>query len=333
MRRSLPPLKSLLAFEAASRHLSITLAAEELCVTPAAISYHIKALEEWLKVPLFRHERRSMVLSDAGNAYMLALKVTLDELAIASDQVRSPNRKDQLKVTATPAFVMKWLMPRLHRFRKSYPHIELVITASASITDYLHETSDVGIHSGIDAYPNMHATRLATVDLFPVCRPTSLLNGHKPPCTFDGLSDHTLLHDDMLRINERKDWRYWLQSAGSPDLSMAHQGIHFNQAALAYEAAIQGDGIALAKGVLVSWDLHVGRLIRPFEHSCASGFFYWLICRPSRALEGKIASFREWIVAEMSMVEAPKEIPMGRSTVRPNARREHSNFEGILQKV
>ena len=304
MRRNLPPLKSLLAFEAASRHLSITLAADELCVTPAAISYHIKSLEEWLKTPLFRHERRNMVLTDAGRAYTVALKATLDELAVASDQVRSRNRKDQLTVTVTPAFVMKWLMPRLHRFRKSYPDIELVLSASASATDYLHESSDVGIHSGPNAYSDMHATRLAEVDVFPVCRLTPLLNGLGPPRTLDDLADHTLLHDDMLRMNERKDWHQWLQSAGAPDLTIAQRGIHFNQAALAYEAAIEGNGIALAKNVLVSWDLHVGRLMRPFEHRCATNFFYWLICRPSRAEEQKIVSFRDWITTEMSLVGA-----------------------------
>ncbi len=308
MRRNLPPLKSLLAFEAASRHLSITLAADELCVTPAAISYHIKALEEWLKTPLFRHERRAMVLTDAGRAYTLALKATLDELAVASDQVRSRNRKDQLTVTVTPAFVMKWLMPRLHRFRKSHPDIELVLSASASATDYLHESSDVGIHSGPSAYPDMHATRLAEVDVFPVCRPTVLLNGLEPPRKLEDLADHTLLHDDMLRMNERKDWYQWLQSAGAPDLTIAQRGIHFNQAALAYEAAIEGNGIALAKNVLVSWDLHVGRLIQPFEHRCATSFFYWLICRPSRAEERKIVAFRDWITTEMSRVQDVEQV-------------------------
>jgi LysR family glycine cleavage system transcriptional activator len=299
MRRNLPPLKSLLAFEAASRHLSITTAADELCVTPAAISYHIKVLEDWLKTPLFRHERRTMALTDAGRAYTRALKTTLDELAVASDQVRSSNRKDQLTVTGTPAFVMKWLMPRLHRFRKAHPDIELVLSASASMTDFLHESSDVGIHSGPGGYPDMHETRLAQVEVFPVCRPKSLLNGLSPPRTLDDLARHTLLHDDMLRVNERKDWRFWLQSAGAQDLSIAQRGIHFNQAALAYEAAIEGNGIALAKSVLVSWDLHAKRLIRPFEHSCPTGFFYWLICRPSRADEPKIVAFRDWIVAEI----------------------------------
>lgn len=308
MRRNLPPLKSLLAFEAASRHLSITLAADELCVTPAAISYHIKALEEWLKTPLFRHERRAMVLTDAGRAYTLALKATLDELAVASDQVRSRNRKDQLTVTVTPAFVMKWLMPRLHRFRKSHPDIELVLSASASATDYLHESSDVGIHSGPSAYSDMHATRLAEVDVFPVCRPTVLLNGLEPPRVLGDLADHTLLHDDMLRMNERKDWHQWLQAAGAPDLTIAQRGIHFNQAALAYEAAIEGNGIALAKNVLVSWDLHVGRLIQPFEHRCATSFFYWLICRPSRADEHRIVAFRDWITTEMSRVQDVEQV-------------------------
>jgi LysR family glycine cleavage system transcriptional activator len=195
-------------------------------------------------------------------------------------------------------------MPRLSRFRERHPDIELAVSASTSVTDFLHESTDIGVHYGTGGYADMDAIPLGDVELFPVCRPDLLLNGREPPSTLDALSSHTLLHDDALRLNERKDWRHWLQGAGAPDLSLADHGIHFNQAALAYEAAIQGHGVALAKNVLVSWDLRLGRLVRPFEYSCPTGLSYWSICRPSRSNEAKVAAFRDWLVHEMLPTEA-----------------------------
>jgi LysR family glycine cleavage system transcriptional activator len=304
MRRKLPPLKSLLAFEAVGRHLSITKAADELCVTPAAVSYHIKSLEDWLGTPLFRSERRAIALTDVGRAYRDRLTLTLDDLAAASDSVRTRDRKQQLALVVPPSFAMKWLLPRLKRFRERRPDIEIVMSVSAAVSDCTHESTDFAIHYGIGTYANLSALRLIEVELFPVCRPKSLLDGRPPPKHVDDLAGYTLLHDDMLRVNEGKDWRYWLQMAGSHDPSIAERGLHFNQAALAYEAAIQGHGVALAKNVLVSFDLETGRLVRPFNLSCKTGLFYWALCRESRANEPRIVAFRDWLMDEMASAAA-----------------------------
>lgn len=301
MKRRLPPLKALMAFEAAARHLSITRAADELCVTPAAISHHIKQLQNWLQVPLFRRVRSNLALTDAGRVYLESLRFSLDEIAAATDQVVSRSRKNLLTLIAPPSFTMKWLLPRLHGFRESYPDIELALSVSAALTDCTHESADVAIHYGTGDYADMDAMRLAEVELFPACSPYALRGGQEAPETIDDLAQHTLLHDDALRLNERKDWRYWLQSAGCTDLKLADCGMHFNQAAIAYEEAIEGHGIALAKSVLVSNDLEQRRLLRPFAHSCATGFYYWAICRPSKAGDEKVKAFRDWLAGEFEL--------------------------------
>jgi LysR family glycine cleavage system transcriptional activator len=292
-------LKSLLAFEAAARHLSLSRAAEELCVVPAAISHHIRTLEQWLGVPLFRHENRALVLTDSGRAYVSDLKILFDGLSDATNAVLSCSGKDRLVVTAPPSFTTKCLLPRLHRFRELCPDIDLNLAVSASLTDCVHESTDVGIHYSKGDYPDVHSVKLDHVELFPVCRPVILLDGREPPTRLDQLSEYTLLHDDMLRVNERKDWRYWLESAGAPNSDIADHGLHFNQAAMTYQAAIDGHGIALAKSTLIKLDLLNGRLMRPFAHACPTDHFYFLLCRSSKKENSKVAAFRDWILAEL----------------------------------
>ena len=313
MRRKLPPLKSLIAFEAAARHMSITKAADELCVVPAAVSHHVRALEDWLGAPLFRHENRALVLTDTGRAYTQDLKTVLDALADATSAVMSGGRSDRLAVTAPPSFTTKWLLPRLQRFRERHPEIDLNLSVSASLTDCTHESTDVAIHYSRGEYHDLHAVRLGEVELFPVCRPGTLLDGRAPPKEVAELSGHTLLHDDMLRVNERMDWRYWLQSAGAPNVEIAERGLHFNQAAMAYQAAIDGHGIVLAKSILVGLDLANRRLVRPFAHGCRTGHYYCFICRPSRKANPKIAAFGAWLQDEMKAashaVPAPPATP------------------------
>lgn len=299
MRGKLPPLKSLVAFEAAARHLSITRAAEEICVVPAAISHHIRSLEQFLGVSLFKYENRGLVLTESGRAYTQELRVVLEALTDATNAVRSRLNSGRLTVTAPPSFTTKWLLPRLKYFRERHPDIDLNLAVSASLTDCVHDSTDVGIHNSRGEYSDIHSVVLAEVELFPVCRPRELLDGREPPKTLDELAEHTLLHDDMLRVNMRIDWRYWLKSAGAKNLSFADGGLHFNQAAMAYQAAIDGHGVVLAKSVLVKLDLDDKRLIRPFSHSCRTGHFYWLVCRHSKWSDPKVAAFHEWLVDEL----------------------------------
>lgn len=299
MRRKLPPLKALIAFEAAARHMSITRAADELCVVPAAVSHHIRALEQWLGAPLFSHKNRALVLTDTGRAYMHDLRGVLDALAEATSAVMSGSRSDRLAVTAPPSFTTKWLLPRLQRFRERHPEIDLNLSVSASLTDCTHESTDAGIHYSRGEYNDLDAVKLGEVELFPVCRPDALLDGRQPPKDVAELANYTLLHDDMLRVNERMNWRYWLQSAGATDLGIADRGLHFNQAAMAYQAAIDGHGIVLAKSILVGLDLQYRRLMRPFAHSCRTAHFYCFVCRPSRRSDPGVVAFREWLLDEM----------------------------------
>lgn len=305
MRRKLPALKSLLAFEAVARHLSISRAADELCVTPAAISHHIRSLEMWLGMPVLQHGQRNVTLTDAGRAYARDLSPLFDGLNDATNALISCKHKDKLTITAPPSFTTKWLLPRLHVFRELHQDIDIALSVSAALVDCAHERTDVGIHYGRGGYSDLDATHLLQVELFPVCRPTALLDGRSPPTNVEELAEHTLLHDDMLRINERKDWRYWLQSAGARNVEIAERGLHFNQAALAYQAAIDGHGIALAKNVLVNLDLRAGSLVRPFDHVCETDHHYWLVSRPSKSKSRKVMAFHNWMLEEIADRDSP----------------------------
>lgn len=298
MGRKFPPLKSIVAFEAAARHLSVTRAAEELFVVPAAVSHHIRSLEDWLGVPLFRQQNRVLELTEAGQAYAKELGVFLDGLDNATDAVKSCSCKDNLTVTLPPSFTTKWFLPRFQRFREQYPDIDLDLTVSGNLTDCTHESTDVAVHYSRGDYPDMYAVKLNEIEVFPVCSP-KILYGLEPPKTYVDLEKHTLLHDDMLKMKERVNWRFWLQSAGVTSLDFADRGLHFNQASVAYQAAIDGHGIVLAKNTLVSLDLHQGSLIRLFSHSCRPGFFHNLICRPSKKDDPRIIMFKQWLLSEM----------------------------------
>ena len=300
MARRLPPLKSLVAFEAAARHLSISRAAEELCVVPAAISHHIRRLEQWLGVPLFRHENRALRLTEEGIAYARSLTGLFDNLAEMTRAAAPSPSRHRLKVTSPPSFTTKWLLPRLYRYRERNPGIDLDLTVSGSLTDCVHESTDVAVHYDRNSYDDLYCVRLKEVELFPVCRPQPMLYGIEPPRSLVDLEQHTLLHDEMLRVKERMDWRYWLQSAGATNLDIADRGLRFNQSALAYQAAVDGHGIVLAKNVLVQTDLCLGVLTRPFEHSCRPGFSYSLVCRLSKKDEPPVVAFREWLEDEFA---------------------------------
>ena len=307
-------MKALIPFEAAARHLSIKDAADELCVVPAAVSHHLRNLEEWVGTPLFRRKGNSLEMTEAGNTYSNQVSGILDSLSEYSRAVQPVTAKEQLNVGMPPSFATKWFIPRLQRFRERFPEIDINVTVANSLQDCVHESMDISIHYDSDDYPNLYSCRLQEVKIFPVCRPHSMNSGLKPPERLSDLKHHTLIHDKMLKLRMNMDWPCWLNSAGAADLDIADGGLYFNRSALAYEAAIDGHGIALAKNVLVELDLRKGILIQPFEHTCVSGFSYSIVCRPTKAKDIRVIAFKEWLQEETELNFASKE-PAGAALV------------------
>jgi LysR family transcriptional regulator, glycine cleavage system transcriptional activator len=298
MSRSLPPLNALRAFEAAARHLSFTTAASELNVTQAAISHQIKALEERLGLKLFRRVGRNLLLSDAAQAYLPEIAAAFDRIAGATRRLHQYDAAGVLSATVLPSFAAKWLLPRLGRFRAAHPEIDLRISSSVETVDLMREDFDIALRAGSGDYPGMRADAILSESFFPVCSP-ALLAGPLPLRAADDLRHHTLLHDEPRDL-----WQLWFKMVGIADID-ATRGPGFSDSGMLIWAAIEGQGVAIAKGTLAADDLRAGRLVRPFDQSMPADFSYWLVCPEASADRPKIVAFREWLLAEAGAVPPP----------------------------
>jgi LysR family transcriptional regulator, glycine cleavage system transcriptional activator len=291
--RKLPPLNALRAFEAAARQLSFTRAGQELHVTQAAISHQVKALEEWLGMALFRRRGRAIVLTENGQNYSAAVREGLDLLATATDRLTQRQDSGVLTVGTLASFAAAWLVPRLGRFRALHPDIDVRVAASDEIVDFARDDVDLAIRYGSGHWPGLEVVPLLTEEVFPVCSP-ALLQGPYPLRRPEDLRHHTLLHDDM-----RETWRRWLLAAGVEGVD-PDRGPGYNLSALVINAAVDGQGVALARSALLGDHLDTGRLVRPFDVELPAEFAYYLV-HPARALEHpKVRVFREWVLAEVA---------------------------------
>ena len=297
MTRKLPSLNALRAFEAAARHLSVTKAADELNVTPAAVSHQVKALEEQLGVTLFRRLNRALMLTDAGQLFLPGLRDGFDRLAEAADKVRAECEGGTLAVSVGPSVAAKWLVPRLDRFRAAHPDIDLRIDATDRLANFAREDIDVAIRYGPGRYPGLRVDQLFAQEVFPVCS-RKLCEGPPPLREPGDLRHHTLLHVDWRTQDETwPNWRMWLLTAGVEGVEPT-RGPKFSQESMVVQAAIEGHGVALASSVLVADDLAAGRLCKPFTLSLPIRFAYYVVAPEAAADRPKVAAFRAWILAE-----------------------------------
>lgn len=296
MSRDLPSLNALRAFEAAARHLSFTRAADELNVTQAAVSHQVKALEERLGISLFRRLNRRLMLTDAGQMLQPSVGEALDQMA---DAVARLKRDDSgvLTITTMESFAASWLVPRLARFRRRNPDIDVRVMLSDQAVDLEREGIDAGIRYGRGDWSRCVSERLMTEELFPVCAP-ALLAGPQPLARPKDLAHHTLLHDDM-----RQDWMMWLMAAGVNGID-ATRGPAFQYSNLVVQAAISGQGVALGRSVLVADALADGRLVRPFDIALPSDYAYYLALVAGSAKRPKVQAFRDWLMEEAARSEA-----------------------------
>ena len=286
-----PSLAALRAFETAARTLSFTAAAKELSQTQGAISHQVNTLEARLGVKLFEREARGLKLTEAGGKYLPLVRDSLERLRTAEDLVRL-ERPSVLTVTVSPNFAAKWLVPRLGSFSVTHPNLDLRISASLQHVDFNREDIDLAVRHGNGHWPDLHVTRLCAEELFPACTPTLLKAG--PPIRAPAdLLKHVLVHD-----RSRKHWRDWLGNFGvqSPQ---DERGPVFDQTALAIDAALAGQGIALARTALASLDLIAGRLVCPLQEALPAEFAYWIVCRKSAADAPKIAQFCSWLIEQV----------------------------------
>jgi LysR family transcriptional regulator, glycine cleavage system transcriptional activator len=290
MRRRLPVLNTLRAFEAAARHGSFTRAAEELCLTQGAISHQVKALEDELGVKLFNREHQRLVITQAGRAYLVEVGDALDRIAIATERLVERQRSGALTISTSPDFAAKWLVHRLGKFAQSHPEIDLRLSAAMHRVDFAREDVDVAVRHGKGDWEGLHVERLCAEQLFPVCSPRLVEAGNltRPA---------DILKFPLLHLDTREDWAVWLDSAGVAGADVSRGSI-MNHASMLIDAAIDGQGIALARTVLAAWDLVHGRLVRPFAQALPLSRSYWIVCPKATASLPKIRTFNNWLLAE-----------------------------------
>lgn len=308
--RSLPPLQSLRVFECAARLLSFKLAAEELHVTPAAISHQIKGLEEHLGVPLFVRLTRALQLTDAGAAMLPHVQEGLRMLARGAEAAAGTPARTQLEVIVPPSFGTRWLMPRLQGFTRRYPDINLSLStrltsidvsespgARRDLDDLREGRTDAEIRFGNGRYPGMRADLIFEAEYVPVCNP-ALISSKRPLASPGDLRYHVLIHDDTIpELDERPQWSEWLRVAGVTDVDVS-RGPHFSNSGLALDAAKDGLGLTLAFRPLVARDIAEGRLAVPFDIALHTRYAYYLVTPEVTGERPELSAFRTWLLEE-----------------------------------
>lgn len=297
MPRRLPPLNALKSFEAAARHESFTRAAEELCVTQGAVSHQVKALEAELGLKLFNRERQRLVITEAGREYLVVVRDALDRIAIGTERLLKRQTSGALTVSTSPDFAAKWLVNRLGRFAEAHGDIDLRISATMHHVDFTREDVDLAVRHGDGNWAGLDAVRLAPEHLFPVCSP-KLVAGRRRL-----IKPSDVLKLPLLHLDTRKDWSAWCEAAGVDYVEHA-LGPVMNRASMVIDAAVDGQGVALARTTLAAWDLINGRLIRPFAATLRLSKTYWIVCPKATAMLPKIVTFRDWLLTEAAADEA-----------------------------
>jgi LysR family transcriptional regulator of beta-lactamase len=277
-------LNALRAFEAAARHLSFTQAGMELSVTQAAVSHQVKALEERLGVPLFRRTTRGLILTDEGQALAPAVAEAFSRLQHLLGRFEAGRLKEVLTISVVGTFAVGWLMSRLSDFQATHPWVDLRMLTNNNKVDLAGESLDYAIRFGDGAWHAAEAEKVMAAPFTPLCRPEAAKGLRSP---------HDLAGATLLRSYRPQDWPNWLAAAGSPDVPV--RGPMFDSSWVMVQAAIQGDGVALAPARMFSPELNSGRLVRPFEIEVDAGS-YWLTRLKSRRTTRAMAAFRDWLL-------------------------------------
>jgi LysR family transcriptional regulator, glycine cleavage system transcriptional activator len=300
-RRRLPPLNALRAFEAAARHLNFSRAADELAVTPGAVSQQIQNLEDYVGASLFKRTPKGLLLTDAAQTALPALREAFDRLAEAASLLTAAVDGRRLTVSVAPSFAAKWLVPRLGLFEAAHPHVDVWLSADMEVVDFALGEIDLAIRYGAGRYPGLEVVKLMSETVIPVASPDYLEANpvHAPA----DLANHVLLHDGSPDADDScPDWSMWLAARQIKGVD-GTRGPRFNQSSLVIEAAAGGRGVALAKRALAQADLDSGRLVAPLQDATAVDFAYFVVHPKAKGRLPQVKAFVSWIGAQAAAHE------------------------------
>jgi LysR family glycine cleavage system transcriptional activator len=300
-RRRLPPLNALRAFEAAARHLNFSRAADELAVTPGAVSQQIQNLEDYVGAALFKRTPKGLLLTDAAQTALPALREAFDRLAEAASLLTAAVDGRRLTVSVAPSFAAKWLVPRLGAFEAAHPQVDVWLSADMEIVDFASGEIDLAIRYGTGRYPGLEVIKLMSETVIPVASP-ALLEAAPLDDPAD-LARHILLHDGSPDADDScPDWAMWLAARGVRGVD-GSRGPRFNQSSLVIEAAVGGRGVALAKRALAQADLDAGRLVAPLQIATAVDFAYFVVHPKAKGRLPQVKAFVGWITRQAALHE------------------------------
>ena len=294
MGRRLPPLNALRAFEAVARHQSISAAADELCVTHSAVSRHVAKLEDHLGEKLFAREHQRLALTARGAAYAAQLTQLFDSMqSVTAEHFGATAERQPLHVGVYATYANRVLIPRLARFQQSFPDIPFHIETWSQAPDPSKLEADVAIMLGTGDWPNLVAEELCAEELLPVASP-KLLAGRV--LTEAGeLTSFTLLH----AVPRPNDWEQWFRLMGVRDID-AYRGMRFDTSGMAYQAAVNDLGVAMAQTTYVQEDIEQGRLVALFDTPLKTERSYYAVYSPGRRSDRRIHAFVEWLKREFA---------------------------------
>ncbi len=294
MRKTLPPLNALRAFEAAARNKSFKLAAEELFVSHSAISHQVRRLEEYLSVELFHRVSRGVTLTRAGRVFYPSLREAFDLIDEGTDLVLAPRMQGPLTLQVYSTFAVRWLIPRMGAFQRAHPGVIIRLHTSQSDVNFEHEDVDLCVMIGSPDQDGVHYDHLFSSEVFPVCSPT-LKSGVRPLAGPEDLEHHSLIQV----YPSGGDWTHWLEQHGvngvDPDA-----GLLLDSYDLAFNTAVQGLGVALGMRPFVDRELQAGTLVEAFPglRVPAPGAWY-LACREELQDDERVVVFRDWLRGEV----------------------------------
>jgi LysR family glycine cleavage system transcriptional activator len=301
VRRPLPPLNALRAFEATARHLSFSKAAGELHVTPAALSHQIRGLEDLLGLKLFVRRARSIELTEAARLIHPGIRTGFESMRVAIDQLDQERRDRVLVVSSTPGLTAKWLVPRLYRFLEKHPDIDTRITASVGYANFTSDGVDIGIRLSSGVHPELYVEKLSGEWLLPLCSPR-LLEADPPLRRPADLPRFNLIQIDLPGVVPT--WADWMELAGIDGID-TRRGLRLNVADNALDAASEGAGVVLGYKVVASHDIGLGRLVAPFGPEIpVPGRSYFFVCPKGQEKRPAIKAFRDWVFAEIEETHA-----------------------------
>ena len=304
----LPPIAALRALEASSRHLSFTRAAEELYITQSAVSHQIRHLENLWGFKLFSRQCRRLIVTKEAQMIIPVVRDFIENMNRVLNEVQNTDIRSSIRISLIRSLAVTWLIPRLGRFNEIYPDINVWISTSEDLVNFSTDEVDVAIRLGYGQWTELHLDLLLKEFVFPVCSP-QLLERLSPPKSPDDLLHYPLLYRHAFDICPR--WRDWFRAAGVSAKSLP-RGSRFPDTGLAIRAAVDNQGVALARSAHVEADLAAGRLVKLFDVYCPSTVSHFLVCPHTTVDQPRIASFRNWLMAEAAVSQKAFDLVGGR---------------------